>query len=200
LKDIPKTSKQEQHRSLKTPNRELAKLVDQAKVGSEEAFAKLYDHFFQPLYRYLYYRVNQEAVEDLLETVFLKAWRGLNGYKHGDAGFSAWIFRIAHNVVVDYYRSNENIYEIPESYADSRREASSTHILEQNLNEENLKKGLEGLSDAYRQIVVLKFINELSNKEIAIILGKSENSVRILQFRALKALKQSLEDMGVTDY
>ena len=112
-----------QHRSLKTEEREILRLVECSKKGDEVAFAKLYDRFFQPLYRYMYYRADADAVEDLIETVFLKIWRNLHTFEDKKVAFQAWVFRIAHNVLVDFYRAHQPVYEIPDSYADTRKDS-----------------------------------------------------------------------------
>lgn len=196
-----------EHRSLTTGERLVLGLIKRIKQGDCEAFSKLYDIYFEPLYRYFYYRANSADVEDLLETVFLKTWTNLAKFRFDKTGeslsknsFSAWIFRIAHNVLVDFYRAHQQIRQISEDHVDTKKESRSQHIIEEKLRKESLKKALARLKTSYQQIIVLKFINELSNAEIAQILGKTENSLRILQFRALRSLKRELESMGITNY
>lgn len=178
---------------------EVEKLVVLSQSGDQEAFARIYDLYIDPVYRYVYYRVNSAEAEDLVETVFLKVWENIRQYRPKQRSFSAWIFRIAHNLVVDHYRSFKDraFDEIDPQLPDQSRQHNPIKNTQNTLNNEVLKKALAKLKEQYREIILYKFINELSNTEIAGILGRSEGSLRILQFRALKALKKELEEMGV---
>lgn len=185
--------------SLNLKGEEIEKLVVMVQNGDHLAFSKLYDIFIDPIYRYVYYRVNSADAEDLVETVFLKVWENIRQYRPKKKSFSAWVFRIAHNLVVDYYRSakDRNFGELDIHIPDQDRLHNPIKNVQNTLDNQNLKKAISKLKKPYRDLVVYKFINELSNKEIADILGKSEGSLRILQFRALKALKKELADMGI---
>jgi RNA polymerase sigma-70 factor (ECF subfamily) len=176
----------------------IEKLVEMAQAGDSEAFGEIYEIFLQPLYRYVFYRVPEEEAEDLLENIFLKVWQNLKKYRCRDNNFNAWIFRVAHNMIADFYRGRkETTLELDVNLADEDRIHSPLRFTQNKLHSEYLKKALANLSENYRQIVVLKFINELSNPEIAEVLGKSEGALRILQFRALKALREELTKMGL---
>lgn len=172
-------------------------LVQKAQEGDTEAFGKLYDLFVDPLYRYIFFRIGKEEALDLTENVFLKIWQALHSYKIGSLHFSSWIFRIAHNAVVDFYRLHKEDlpldYELPET----NRSQDPVVLTEQKLSHEVLQKAIAKLSKKYQQIITLKYINELDNEEIARILKKNEGSLRILKFRALKALKKILESMNI---
>ncbi len=179
---------------------EIEELVEEVKKGDHGAFSKVYDIFIDPIFRYVYYRVKSDDAEDIVETVFLKVWEHIGKYKRNEKSyFSAWVFRIAHNLVVDYYRgskdrvTDELLYEIP----DDKREHNPVKTTEQVLQNEVLKAALAKVKKGYREIIIYKFVNELSNPEISQILKKSEGSIRILQFRALKALKYQLKEMGI---
>lgn len=178
----------------------IEELVREVKDGSHDAFSELYDIFIDSIYRYIFYRVKNEDAEDLTETVFLKVWENIRSYKEkSDTYFSSWIFRIAHNVVVDYYRASKDkmVEEIDVSIPDMNREHNPLRKTEKHLDQEILRSALNRLKKGYQDILIYKFINDLSNAEIAEVLGQSEGSIRILQFRALKALKQEFEQMGV---
>ncbi|MFA6521399.1 MAG: sigma-70 family RNA polymerase sigma factor [Candidatus Gracilibacteria bacterium] len=179
---------------------EIEALVEQSKRGDSDAFGKLYDIFVNPIYRYIYYRVNHQEAEDLTELVFLKTWENINQYKADQKSFSSWIFRIAHNLVVDFYRLHKSSEELVENIKDERREAHASFRANLNLDKEMLGVALGKLKDSYRQILVLKYINDFSNDEIAGITGRSQAALRILQFRALKHLKRILEEMGMHDH
>jgi RNA polymerase sigma-70 factor, ECF subfamily len=174
-------------------------LVKRSQKGEAMAFGKLYDLFVDKIYRYIYFRVPKDDVEDLTEMVFLKAWEKIHQYKSGRKSFSAWVFRIAHNLVVDTYRfgKDKETVELSPNVQEHRREHNPIKVTENKIHSEYLKEALEKMKPHYKQIIILKFINELSNKEIADVLKKSEGSVRILQFRALKSLKCEMEGIGL---
>jgi len=191
-----------EHRSLKTQEREIETLVSKAQEGNTDAFAKLYDIFFTPVYRYVYYRVRIEDYEDIIEIVFLKIWTNVKKYRVTDknSSFISWVFRIAHNVVIDYYRDHRETIELTPDIPDHRDTASIHTGADQKINNGILKSALGRLKEPYQQVLVLKFLDDLDNTEIATILGKSQNSLRILQFRALKSLRNVLEEMGITNF
>ncbi|MFA5829220.1 MAG: sigma-70 family RNA polymerase sigma factor [Candidatus Gracilibacteria bacterium] len=185
-------------KDLKEREIEIEELVIEAQNGQTEAFAKLYDFFVQPVYRYIYFRVNKEDALDLTEGVFLKIWERMKGYKKSpDSAFSAWVFRIAHNMVVDHYRMNKESFPLDESLRDNKRESDPVYVTERKLSRDRLKLAISKLKKKYQQILLLKYVSELQNDEIAKIMNKSEGSLRILKMRALQALKKVLEDMNI---
>ncbi len=183
--------------SKKNISKDLKDLVVLAKEGDTDAFAKIYDLLVKPIYRYIYYRVDQQIAEDLTEETFLKAWKNLSKYKMGKTPFSAWIFRIAHNLICDYYRKNEHSSEIDENLADTNLDVSPSYKINLKFNELKLKKAIKQLPENYQQVVILKYINEEENAVIAKIIGKSEGAVRTLQFRALEKLRVLLEEKKI---
>ncbi len=184
---------------LKDRKEEIEALVVKVQEGDHDSFSQLYDLFIDRIYRYVYYRVNSADAEDLVGIVFLKVWENIGKYKARKGIFSAWIFRIAHNLVVDYYRSakDRDFDELGIDIASKDREHSPIKSAERGIDQKILKKALKNLKKNYQEIIIHKFINELSNAEIADILNKSEGSLRILQHRALKALRHELDDMGI---
>lgn len=179
---------------------EIEALVALVQEGDSDAFAKLYDILINPIYRYVYFKVNSNDAEDLVETVFLKVWENIRQYSPKKKSFAAWVFKIAHNLVVDYYRglTDKSVDGLSFDIPDQTREHNPIKTTQRLLDSELLKIALSKINSKYRDIIVYKFINELSNQEVAEILGKSEGSLRILQFRALKALKVALNELGIT--
>ena len=176
------------------PDKNLVKLVELAQKGDTEAFGKIYDALVKPVYRYIYYRVSPQIAEDLTEETFLKAWQNLAKYKAGTTPFSAWIFRIAHNLVCDHYRKNEITSEIDENVADTKTDAIPSYHLNVQLNQVKLRQAINSLPENYQQVILLKYINEEENDVIAQVIGKTEGAVRTLQFRALEKLRGLLEE------
>lgn len=186
--------------NLKDPQTEaeIELLVATAQKGSSEAFGKLYDIFVNPIYRYIYYRVGSGDAEDLAELVFLKTWENIRQYRKKESSFSSWIFRIAHNIVVDHYRAMRPSDELSEEIEDHRKESSATAFAHKRFDNELLSAAMAELKDRYRQVLILKYINDLSNEEIGYIMGKTQAALRILQFRALRSLRKVLERRGIT--
>lgn len=170
-----------------------ARLVARAVQGDAEAFGALYEMHLDAIYRYVYYRTsNHQDAEDLTETVFLKAWRAIGRYKVGGTPFRAWLYRIAHNAVVDHYRA----YQETESLALHPTIPDDTGLVEQQIQQrewtDRLDRVIGRLSPLHQDVLVLRFINGLSHAEVAEILERSSGSVRVLQHRALKELEALL--------
>lgn len=178
---------------------EVEALVASSQKGDSDSFAKLYDLFIHPIYRYIYYRAGAGEAEDLTELVFLKTWENIRQYRSGQRNFSSWIFRIAHNVVIDFYRSCHRDEELSDQIQDFGREANTVERVHGRLTNEILGDALKELHDRYRQVIILKYINGFSNEEIGVILGRSQAALRILQFRALKKLRVLLTEKGFSE-
>ncbi|OGJ45658.1 hypothetical protein A3J23_01745 [Candidatus Peregrinibacteria bacterium RIFCSPLOWO2_02_FULL_48_14] len=178
-------------------NFDVDALVLRAQEGDKDAFARLYDHFFDRIYRYVYFRVAPSEVDDLVEIVFIKAWINLEKYEKRDVQFSAWVFKIAHNIVIDHRRSHRPLSEITEELEDSSEKAAPKVLTEKSMTSDLVREAVDHLKEPYRQVVTLKFLIGLSNTEIAEIMNEREGNVRVLQFRALKELKVLLQEKGV---
>ena len=167
-------------------------LVHKAKRDDKEAFGKLYLNHLDSIYRYIFFRVNQEReqAEDLTEIVFFKAWEKLDNFDEDGVGFRAWIYKIAHNLVIDHYRDNKKRVELNDSIPDESQNVEEKVL--KDLESKNLLKAIEQLSEEQREVITMKFIEGLSNKEISKVLNKHEDAIRALQYRALKVLKQIL--------
>lgn len=147
-----------------------------------------------PIYRYIYYRVNELIAEDLTEETFLRAWQSLSRYKKGAFPFTSWIFKIAHNLVVDHYRKQRTIEELDENMSDEGLSHEPVRKIELKLNHFTLRKAIRKLPADHQQVIILKYINELENEEISQVMGKSEGAIRLIQFRALGQLRFLMGD------
>ena len=179
-------------------NDELELLVLRVKQGDMKAFGKVYDLLVDKVYKYIYFKVDKESAFDLTETVFLKIWENIGKYNHqvGNS-FSSWVFRIAHNLVVDYYRFNKETLPLDTEIVDQNKSTSPIEFVEQSLSKDNLKSALERLKTVHQEVLTLSFLNGLSNEEVAQIMGKNEGSLRVLKFRALQELKKVLLERGI---
>lgn len=171
----------------------IDRLVRESQKGDTQAFGELYDTFFTQIHKYVYYKVSEEYVDDLVATVFIKAWTQIKKYQKSKHPFSSWLFRIAHNAVIDHYRTNKQHYELQEQILDDVKPIPSD-LANQQLNGERVHRAVRKLEKKYQEVIVLKFLNELPNAEVAKAVGTSEANVRTLQFRALKKLKSMLEE------
>jgi RNA polymerase sigma-70 factor, ECF subfamily len=173
----------------------ISELVRRSQAGDAEAFGELYDRFQPDIVRYLTHRVrNPDVAEDLAQQVFLKAWQAIPRYQDRGAPFQAWLYRMAHNQMVDYFRTNRHTTDLEHVEIPEEPEAEAL-VLADEMNEV-LQAALERLSDDHRQVLVLRFLMEKSAREIGEIMGRKEVTVRGLQMRALHALRREIESMG----
>lgn len=173
---------------------QIDRLVKESQNGNAAAFGEIYDVYFPQIYRYVYYKVFSEHVDDVVATVFIKAWSKISKYRKTSYPFSSWLFRIASNTVIDHYRTNKGFYELEDRIADKSESFNPQLFTEKNLDSERVHRALRKIGPSYQEVILLKFMNDLSNREVAKILNTNENNVRTLQFRALKKLRLVLEE------
>ncbi len=171
-----------------------ATLVQCAVAGDAEAFGRLYLLHLDSIYRYVYFRVGDvDEAQDLTEQVFLRAWEALPRYQARTSPFKSWLYRIAHNLIVDHHRrgSAEAIPMEEEQGYESQQAAVLDQVIE---DEETavLAKAVAQLPDAQQQVLILRFVEGLSHEEIARIVHKSQEACRVIQHRALAALNRIL--------
>lgn len=166
------------------------RLVQRAISGDADAFASLYDDYADRVYRFALFRVSDvQTAEDLTSQVFLKAWENLNRFQLRGAPFSAWLFRVARNTIIDHYRTRKET--LPLEAALSVGETGDDDVdarVERQQEADWLRAALQRLTEDQRQVLSLRFIEGLSTKEIATVMGKQEGAVRALQMRGLQAL------------
>lgn len=171
---------------------ELAKLIKDAKRQRGEALNQLCKFVYKKIFGYTYYRVHQrEDAEDLTSEVLLKMVRSLKT-QHGN--FLAWIYRIANNTIIDFYRRRARRPEI--SLQGSEVKIPAFEPKSPILTEEKIKKALSCLTSEQADVITLRFIQDYNNEEVAKIMGKTVGAVKVLQFRALKALREYLRKEG----
>jgi len=175
------------------PESALQEYVLQSQDGDTDAFGKIYDHFFTAVYRYTSFRVPKEMAEDLVADIFVKAWEKIHTYKsQKKVPFSAWLFRIARHSVIDAYRSQKHIAEVPEEVIDEDPlNQTADRVTRQHLVL-TVRTAMKQLPDRYREVLELSFMAELPNNEVARVLRIREGATRTLKSRALKKLEQLL--------
>jgi len=170
----------------------MEQLVARAQAGDRDALEELYLEHFDRIYSYLHMTVgNRHDAEDLTTQTFLKMLESIGKFRWGAAPFSAWLFRIAHNLAMDHFRSRRRWQpeeEVPEpaGQVESSAEDEALRIL----SSENMFDLIEQLSDEQRQVLILKFVFDFSNVEAAAVLEKTEGAVKSLQHRALASLQK----------
>lgn len=170
-----------------------ADLVLRAIQGQKDAFGDLYERYLDQIYRYAYYRVaNPNDAEDLTETIFLKAWNALQKTKQPPKNVRAWIYRIAHNTVIDHYRMQKQTVSLAEVEMLPETAPQPEKQVQSNQESQRLAEAIQKLDHRLQQVVVCRFINGMSHAETAEIMNLSEGHVRVLQHRALKRVREIL--------
>lgn len=179
------------------PLRAEAELIERAKTDPD-AFGELYEKYIERIYNYVYFRVGSvHDAEDLTARVFLKALNNLNRYRFVGLPFSAWLYRIAHNLIANHHRDQSRRREIPiEDMAVVNIPARLPAIdasMGRAQEAEALWKMINDLSPQKRELILLKFVEKLSNSEIAAVLNKSESAIKSLYHRTLLEMRERID-------
>jgi RNA polymerase sigma-70 factor (ECF subfamily) len=176
----------------------IVALVGRAVTRDQAAFAELYDLHVDRVYRYIYYRTaNRTETEDLTEQVFLQAWAAIERFRWQGKPFLAWLYTVAHNVVVDWRRRAAPTQSLDTADAPIDVESpSATHAMSQWIDAELLANAIKRLTPEQQQVITLKFIDGFETAHIARIMDKREGTIRALQLRALQSLRRELERQG----
>lgn len=172
-------------------------LIRRAQDYDPIAFGEIYERYYSGVYKYIYYRVGEQSLaEDVTMEVFAKAMESIDGFAFRGVPFSAWLYRIASNLVVDHFRRQPNQ---PAISLEEKLVSAVEHPalqLDEEFSHFVLRAALSELTDDQQQVIILKFVDGLSNLEVAQILGKTEGAVKSLQHRALAALGRVLGERG----
>ncbi len=176
-------------------------VVQKAQNGDQASFTQLFDWYFDRIFRYVSFRVDSEVCEDVVGDVFLKVVQNLKKYQpQPKVSFSAWIYKIAHNTVIDHYRKKKEILGIGneedsefedfwESLPDEMNLLPDEEV-HNHFQYEKLHASLKRLKPIHREVLELKFLEGFSNKEVAQVLNRTEGNIRILQLRALREIRK----------
>lgn len=176
-------------------NVELPRIIARAQAGDVSAFGELYALYAGPVLRYLYLRTReQELAQDLTQEVFIRVIKGIGGLQYrGEKLFLGWLYTIASNVLIGQARRRRALA--------TSLDASTTDLIDPRGQEEvaslfermSLQHAIAQLTEDQQQVLLLKFFGDMTNQEIAAIIGKTEGAVKALQHRAIHALQQILE-------
>jgi RNA polymerase sigma-70 factor, ECF subfamily len=178
------------------PEQDEKEILSRASQGDREAFGALYGQYVERIFNYVYYRTgNVHDAEDLTARVFYRAMHHIQGYTDRGVPFSAWLYRIAHNLVANWHRDRSRHQEIPLDdtptlhYKGEPPEAALMQVQEK----DELLKLIRHLPAERQHLLILKFVEHLSNAEIGATMNRSEGAVKSLYHRTLLALRDELE-------
>lgn len=172
--------------------------INLAASGDTEAFSLLYQRYVLRIYNYIYYRIgNPHEAEDLTSRVFHRALHHIKQYDNRGVPFSAWLYRIAHNLVANWHRDNSRRKEVPlDDYIQQPVRALAPEASVVNNQEmEELLKVIRRLPPERQQLLILKFVEGLSNQEVAVIMMRSEGAIKSLYHRTLTSLRDELSHL-----
>lgn len=161
--------------------------------GDADAYGKLYDRYVKQIYRFVYFKVStHEEAEDITSEVFLKAWNYLQEKKEVTS-FSGLLYRIARNSIIDLYRARSAKPETALGESDDQGDEGKWQFaIENKIEAQKLLRALKKLKQEYREVITLRYIDELEISEIAVIIGKGNIAVRVALHRAVKKLQELL--------
>ena len=171
-------------------------LLRRAKRQDREAWSTIYDQFYPRIFAFLMTRLHDSMLaEDLASDVFVSALKAISTYEERGLELTAWLFRIAHNKLIDHYRRsglrrNTSLDEFEQGNSEANLPSPNSDGIDP--DRIDIENALRKLGDDQRQVMHLRFVEGLTSNEVALVLGRSLASVKILQHRALKALKKAL--------
>lgn len=172
-------------------------LVERAK-RDPDAFGELYDLYFERIYAYVYRKTgDRQVAEDLTSDTFMKALTHIKGYRYTGQPFAAWLYRIASNVVTDFYRARKVNAPLDEGLQLAADQLGPEEAALRLDDQQAVARAIQTLSPDQQDVILLRFSAGLKLKEIAGIVGKTEGAVKALMFRALGGLKGKLSESGV---
>jgi RNA polymerase sigma-70 factor (ECF subfamily) len=170
-------------------------IQDAVKVGDSSAFGKLYDHYQPMIYRFVLVKVGRrEEAEDITHQVFFQAWQNIRTYRHRGHPFGSWLYRIARNQVIDHYRSQKD--DVPLEAADTE---GVSHWVNQpdislRMDIERVMIAVHNLKPEYQDVIILRFVEDLSIKETADAMNKTEGAAKLIQHRAIEELRKKIHE------
>ncbi len=172
------------------------KLLKRAKKGESSAFGSIYDEYAPKIYRFIFLKLggNKGDAEDLTHEVFLSAWKSMESFDIRGVPFGSYLYKVARNAVIDYWRTKKrslDIDSVPDEIFSNDPEVAEEMDFKADI--EAVKRCIGYLEPTYQDVLIMKFVEDMPNKEIAKSLEKTEGAIRVIQHRALKQLKKELE-------
>ena len=170
-------------------------LIERAK-SDKDAFGHLYERYVDKIYNYVYYRTGNVAdAEDLTARIFFRAMGHIGNYDDRGIPFSAWLYRIVHNLVANWHRDNSRRQEVPldDGQRSKARQDHPERALLYNEEQRALLSLIKDLPEDRQQLLILKFVDHLSNAEIGKIMGRTEGAIKSLYHRTLSSLRENAD-------
>jgi RNA polymerase sigma-70 factor (ECF subfamily) len=178
---------------------ELKNILKKAQKGDTDAFALIYDHFSPKIYRFIYFRVgHKEIAEDVLSDTFIKGWQKI-AHVNSPSALSAWLYQIAKNNIIDYYRIKKETIGLDDVVDFLEDEVNPIDATSLGIEQKKILDVLQELPREQQEIIKYKFFEDLSNEEIAYVMGKTEGTIRVIQHRAIAKLKELLKNKYGTE-
>jgi RNA polymerase sigma-70 factor, ECF subfamily len=174
-----------------------SELISLACEGDADAFGALYEKYIDQIYNYIYFRTSStKDAEDICSRVFIRALNHIERYEDRGYPFSAWLYRIAHNLVVNWYRDRERSDEISlaDQYPPPTMDGDVEEKIEQDSENEKLLAIIQGLPDDRKELLILKHVEGMTNTEIGEIMDRTEGAIKALYHRTLESLR---DDYGL---
>lgn len=172
---------------------QLKNALKLAQDGDRSSFGDIYDHFAEKLYRFIYFRVShKEVAEDVLSDTFVKAWQKVHQINSSGA-LGGWLYQIAKNNIVDYYRLKKDLVPLEEITDDLPDAIDPIDSASLGLQQKKILDVMNELTEEQQQVIRYKFFEDLSTEETAYVMGKTEGSIRVIQHRAIARLKDLLK-------
>ena len=176
---------------------EVEGLVNRAAAGDTEAFGCLYDIYADRIYRHICYRTSSvEDARDLMQDVFIKAWRALPRYKRTKTPFLGWLFTICRHTVIDYYRTKKNHAYLNNELVIEDHGKGPEKLAEEQFTQQEVRRAILQLPEDQQQVILMSFIEGFPYSEIAATLNKSEGNIRVIVHRALKKMREIMGKAG----
>jgi RNA polymerase sigma-70 factor (ECF subfamily) len=173
---------------------ELKQILKKAQNGDREAFALIYEHFSDKIYRFIYFRVgHKEIAEDVLSDTFVKSWQKINQINSPEA-LAGWLYQIARNNIIDYYRIKKDTVSLEDVAETLQDLVSPVDTINASLQQKRILDVLNQLTSEQQEVIKYRFFEDLSNEEIAYVMGKTIGAIRVIQHRAITKLKELLNN------
>jgi RNA polymerase sigma-70 factor (ECF subfamily) len=179
-----------------TAGPEQQALLDRAIRADPAALGVLYDQYVDKIYNYIYHRVGSaHLAEDLTAQVFVRMLEAVQSGQPWRTSFSGWLYRIAHNLVIDHYRRNRRatFVEMDEAVPSRSSDGDPVRSVESSFDREHLRQALGSLTQEQVQVITLRFLEDLSIAEVANIMDKTEGAIKALQYRAVLSLRRVMQ-------
>jgi RNA polymerase sigma-70 factor (ECF subfamily) len=168
------------------------KYIEEAKDGNGDSFGIIYKHYVPQIYRFVFFKVSKKQIaEDLTHEIFLSAWQNIKNYKQRQFPISSWLYQIARNRVIDYYRTDKkNISIDTEDFKEDDVGFYEQKDPDISFNTEKIKELIKFLKPEYQDVIIMRYVEDLDSQEIASAMNKSEGAIRLIQHRAINNLKE----------